>query len=238
MKIKIFVRHCNFSSNSLGKSRDTWFSRKRIWENLKNTVDENCEITVMFDGEPNEDHFLYYDKEGYEMVCNVGGDDGRSFLNVLNYIQTLKFKDDDIIYLLEDDYIHKPGWPAILREGFEYVGVDYITLYDHNDKYFLPMYNGLMSKILVTPSTHWRTVPNTTNTYACLSSTLFSDIDIHLRYCDLEKGYTRDFDKFGHLTQIGKTLINPIPGYSGHCEVEYNSPLVDWETIINITSNE
>ena len=26
MKIKIFVRHCNFSSNSVGKNRPEWFS--------------------------------------------------------------------------------------------------------------------------------------------------------------------------------------------------------------------
>lgn len=236
MKIKVFVRHCNFSSNSVGKSRHDWFSREKIWKNLKNTADENTEITVMFDGTPNADHFLSKDTEGYNLVCKHGGNDGASFLNVLEYLKTQTFADDDIIYLLEDDYIHQPGWGKILREGFEYVGVDYITLYDHNDKYWYPMYQDLVSKIICTPSTHWRNVPNTTNTYACLAPTLFNDMNIHLQYCDLVKGYTRDFDKFNHLAQLGKTLINPIPGYSGHCEVEYISPVVDWEKIINETT--
>jgi hypothetical protein len=236
MKIKIFIRHCNFSSNSVGKSRHDWFSREKIWKNLKKTIDKNTEITVLFDGEPNEEHFLYHDKEGYNLVCKPGGNDGKSFLNLLEYLQTQTFDKNDIIYVLEDDYIHKPGWCKILREGFEYIGVDYITLYDHNDKYWLPMYDNLVSKIVCTPSTHWRTVPNTTNTYACLAPTLIRDMPIHLQYCDLEKGYTRDFDKFAHLEQLGKTLISPIPGYSGHCEVEYISPVVDWATVIKETT--
>ncbi len=79
MKIKVFVRHCNFSSNSVGKNRPEWFSREKCWDNLKLTSDKDTEIIVMFDGKPNEEHFLSKDKEGYNLVCKYGGTDGHSF---------------------------------------------------------------------------------------------------------------------------------------------------------------
>ena len=230
-KIKIFVRHCNISSNSVGKSRPEWFSREKCWENLKSTIDSDTDITVLFDGTPSSDHFLSKDKDGYELVCIPGGNDGKSFLNLLEYVNQQDIDDDTILYFLEDDYYHKPGWGNILREGFEYIGVDYITLYDCKDKYFLPMYDELQGKILSTPSTHWRTTPSTTNTYSMLSQTLKKHYDIHTEYCDLVKGYTRDHDKFLRLWSEGSNLVSCIPGYSTHCETEYLSPCIDWTNI-------
>jgi hypothetical protein len=231
MKIKIFTRHCNFSSNSIHKNRPEWFSREKCWNNLKSTIDIDTDITVLFDGEPNDDHFLFNDKEGYKLICKYGGSDGHSFLNLIEYVKEQNIEDNTILYFVEDDFLHKPGWTNIMREGFKYIGVDYITLYDHNDKYFLPMYENLQSKILVTPSCHWRTTPSTTNTYAMLSQTFKKHYDIHKEYCDLEKGFTRDHDKFIRLWNEGSNLISCLPGYSTHCETEYLSPCVNWNKI-------
>jgi len=231
MKIKIFVRHCNFSSNSAHKNRPEWFSREKCWNKLKSTIDQDTDITVMFDGTPNNEHFLSKDKEGYQLVCKHGGTDGHSFYNLLEYVYEQNIDDNTILYFLEDDYYHKPGWTNILREGFEYIGADYITLYDHKDKYFLPMYENLQSKIIATPSIHWRTIPSTTNTYVMLSQTFKNHYGIHKEYCDLERGYTRDHDKFIRLWNEGSNLISCIPGYSTHCEVEYLSPCIKWSEI-------
>lgn len=231
MKIKIFVRHCNSSSNSVGKSRPEWFSREKCWNNLLTTSDKDTDITVMFDGEPNEEHFLYNDTRNYTLVKKQGGNDGQSFLNLLEYVYEQNIDDDTILYFVEDDFYHKPEWTNIMREGFEYMGVDYITLYDHADKYFLPMYESLQSKIIATPSTHWRTTPSTTNTYAMLAKTFKKHYNIHVEYCDLVKGYTRDHDKFMKLWEIGSNLVSCMPGYSTHCETEYLSPCIDWSKI-------
>jgi hypothetical protein len=158
-------------------------------------------------------------------------------LNLLDTVKASDFSDYDILYFVEDDYLHNIGWPKILREGFKYIDVDYITLYDHNDKYFFEMYEDLMSKVGLTPSVHWKTIPNTTNTYACLGKTFKRDFAIHVKYCDVAGGLTRDFDKFYELTSTGKTLINPIPGYSTHCEPDFMSPVVNWENIFKKLQN-
>ena len=240
MKIKIFARHCNFSSNSANKERPAFFSREGCFNSFLNTMDENCELNVCFDGVVSgSGHFLENEKyKGkFKLYEKQGGSDAKSFLNLLDTAIASDFSDDDILYFVEDDYLHNIGWPKILIEGFKYIDVDYITLYDHNDKYFYEMYEDLVSKIGCTPSTHWRTIPNTTNTYACKGSTFRRDFNIHVLYCDTQKGLTRDFDKFAHLSRKGRTLINPMPGYSTHCEPKYMSPIVNWEDVFNKTCN-
>jgi hypothetical protein len=238
MKINIFARHCKFSANSIGKERPQYFSREGCFNNLLNTVDQDCEINVSFDGAlKGSGHFLensiYRGK--YTLFEKTGGTDAASFLNVLEYANSLPLKDNDIVYFTEDDYLHNIGWPEILREGFIQTAADYITLYDHNDKYFFRMYEELSSKIISTTSVHWRSIPNTTNTYACLVKTLKRDYKIHKMYCDLQRGLTRDCDKFGHLFNDGRTLISPIPGYSTHCETQFMAPVVNWEAVYKKT---
>ena len=229
--IHIFQRHCNTSSNSTGKIRPDWFSREGCFKNLLSTIDgyRDITLTVMFDGVPSDDHFI--NKYNCKKVLQEGGTDGHSFLNVVDYVKELDLDENDIVYFLEDDYMHVPGWVDVMREGFESLIVDYITLYDHKDKYFLPGYETLQSKIIATKSVHWRTTPSTTNTYACKFKTFLEHINIHRDYCDLVKGYTRDHDKFIKLWESGSNLISSIPGYSTHVETLYLSPVVDWEKI-------
>jgi hypothetical protein len=63
MKIKVFVRHCKFSSNSAHKNnRPHYFTREGCFNNLLNTIDKDCDVTVSFDGNLTEsDHFLNKD---------------------------------------------------------------------------------------------------------------------------------------------------------------------------------
>lgn len=229
--IRIFQRHCNFSTNSHNKPRPEWFDREKIFDSFINTLDKRVEYTAFHDcGNGGiEDHFLY--NKSVNKVSIFGGNDAQSFLNLLNYVNDQDYPENDIIYFVEDDYLHKEGWVDILLEGFKYIGADYFTLYDHPDKYYSPMYEDLTSKIIATPSVHWRTTPSTTNTYACIVSTLKKHFNIHIKYCDLVEKWTKDHDKFTHLWNEGSNLVSCIPGYSTHVESNMLSPTINWSKI-------
>jgi hypothetical protein len=229
--IRVFQRHCNFSSNSHNKPRPDWFDREKIFDSLISTLDERVDYTAFHDSGNGEieEHFL--NTKNVNKISKKGGNDAQSFLNLLNHVVEQNYNDDDIIYFLEDDYLHRSGWIDILSEGFEYIGADYYTLYDHPDKYHLPMYENLQSKIIATPSTHWRTTPSTTNTYACRFKTLKKHFDIHVNSCDLVEKWTKDHDKFINLWSIGSNLVSSIPGYSTHVEGNMLSPTIKWQEI-------
>jgi len=229
--IRIFQRHCNFSTQSAHKPRPDWFDREKIFDSFISTLDERVDYTSFHDSGNGdiEDHFL--SSKDVKKVSMLGGNDAQSFLNVLNYVIEQKYDDNDIIYFLEDDYLHKSGWIDIMLEGFEYIGADYYTLYDHPDKYYLQMYEDLQSKIIVTPSIHWRTTPSTTNTYACKLETLKKHLPIHIKSCDLVEKWTKDHDKFTELWNAGSNLISCIPGYSTHVEGNMLSPTINWNEI-------
>lgn len=236
--IYVFVRHCGISSNSVNKIRPEWFSKEKAFANLMRTKDEDTHIYVMLDtasinGTVSSHFTIQY--EGVHMVPMYGGTDAHSFINMINYVCNMKhiIPEDAIVYLLEDDYVHKKGWCDTMREVFDTKIADYATLYDHSDKYDKSMYNGLKSELYVTKSCHWRTTPSTTNTYAMLFSTLLKSKEDHLRFSSKEVGFTFDHAKFTYLHSIGKKLVSSVPGLSTHVEYEYLSPTVDWEQVIN-----
>lgn len=226
MKIKIFNRHCYLSSVSINKSRPKWFCRKKCFENLKNTMDQkNCELFIIYDENKGslDKHFVRFEKN--IKIINSGYE-ADSFIKLLEYIISFDFDPETIIYIVEDDYLHVYNWCDILREGFN-LGFDYITLYDHFDKY-TNSYSNLNSKILISDSTHWRTTPSTTNTYATKFKNLKRDFDTHLKYSK-NLYISLDHEKFIHLNKEGKYLGSPIPGASTHVETEWMSPIIKWE---------
>jgi hypothetical protein len=229
--IYTFQRHCNFSSNSHNKPRPEWFDREKIFDSLILTLDERINYTAFYDSGNGEitEHFL--NNKDVNKISMKGGNDAQSFLNLLNYVIKQDYNDEDIIYFLEDDYLHKPGWIDVLLEGFEYIGADYYTLYDHPNKYYPNMWDKLPSYLMVSPSAHWRTTVSTTNTYACKFKTLKQHFNIHIQYCDLEAKWTKDHDKFTHLWNIESNLVSCIPGYSTHVEENMLSPIINWAQI-------
>jgi hypothetical protein len=165
-------------------------------------------LYVLLDGTKDNHHFQFDPKDN--IVEFTGGSDAESLLFCLKFIEKQQLDSEDIVYIVEDDYLHLKGWDKILQEAFDTFNVDYVTLYDHPDKYFLQMYENLQSKILHTPSSHWRTTPSTTNTYACRFKTLKKHFDIHVNSCDLVEKWTKDHDKFINLWSIGSNLVSSI----------------------------
>lgn len=227
--IEIFVRQCYHSPNSNipGRNRPEWFDKNAVFRNLKYTADpELANITVIYDsyfGQPLNWKVLNKVPENYHVInC---GNEAPSFLAMLDIIMSKNLPDDTIVYLLEDDYLHREGWCTVLLEAFTLPGVKYATLYDHKDKYM--HYPELSSKIFATKSSHWRTTPSTTNTYACRIETLRNEIEKHREF-SIGRDVTDDNGKF---LKLGN-LVSSIPGWSTHCD-DYMSPTIDWERIMH-----
>jgi len=224
-KIEVVLRMCSRHEALSGDgTRPSGFSKETVFQNLLKTRDENTNITVLFDGDSTA-HWIH----NYEVkvVKFEGGGGHESFLFQINYIKSQNFRDDTIIYILEDDYLHKDGWCRVLREGLGYIKpsslkFDYITLYDHGDKYFYEMYYELASRIGISETVHWRTVPSTTNTFAMMYSTFIKDFEIHKEFLNY------DHRKFLALGEHGSIIGSCIPGYSTHCHKSYMSPFFNY----------
>ena len=233
MQVQVLLRHCFYSPNTAlrGHARPLWFDREKIFNNFLATIDPAVvDYTIVFDeyfGSIQET-FL---KGQSKVVTISAGNESSSFLQTLDLALDSGFSGDTIIYFLEDDYLHRPGWPKILLEAFT-LPVDYVTLYDHRDKYVLAQYSNLKSHLFQTSSVHWRTTPSTTNSYAMKLEDLRRDRAIHKHYsASAQKGVTRDHEKFLYLGKCGRTLVSSVPGYSTHCDDMY-SPIFDWESLI------
>lgn len=226
-KIQVFLRHCYFSHLQYSShNRPDWWDKEKVFNNFKSTINpDTTDYTIIYDKHHGEisDTFLKDEQNVYAIDC---GKESLSFCQTLEYILAQDFDDETIIYFLEDDYVHRPNWDLILMDGFT-LPVDYVTLYDHGDKY-QEMYKDLMTKVLHTELSHWMPTPSTTNTFATKFKTLKKDFLIHQEY---STGYEPSFDhgKFLELHKGGRILISSIPGYSTHCHKEFLSPCIDWE---------
>ena len=147
-----------------------------------------------------------------------------------------EWEDDDIVYFIENDYLHKTNSQKILEEGFS-LGASFVALYDHPDKYLDPNRGGNPycegggedTRVYLTNSCHWKITNSTTMTFAAKVSTL-KRVETILRK-HTSGTHPDDFHMFLELREVGELLITPIPGYSTHGETAWLSPLTDWSKI-------
>jgi hypothetical protein len=150
--------------------------------------------------------------------------------------KALKWDDNEIVYFVENDYLHKPGADKIILEGFD-LGAPFISLYDHPDKYKDPGQGGNPyceggaedTRVYLTDSCHWKITNSTTMTFASKVSTL-KRVESILRKYTIGT-HPNDFPMFLELRENNELLITPLPGYSTHGETAWLSPLTDWSKI-------
>lgn len=150
--------------------------------------------------------------------------------------KALKYNDDEIVYFVENDYLHKPGSDKILKEGFN-LDPAFISLYDHPDKYMTPAQGGNPyceggaedTRVYLTDSIHWKITNATTMTFASKVSTLKRVEPILRKHTT--GTYPQDFHMFLELRDQNELLITPLPGYSTHGETAWLTPLTDWSII-------
>lgn len=150
--------------------------------------------------------------------------------------KAINWDDDEIVYFVENDYLHKPNSLNVLKQGFT-LGAPFVSLYDHPDKYLDPSKGGNPycgggaedTRVYLTDSCHWKITNSTTMTFAAKVSTLKRrELILRKHTSDI---HPNDFDMFLELRQQGELLITPLPGYATHGETAWLSPLTDWNEI-------
>lgn len=145
--------------------------------------------------------------------------------------------DNEIIYLLEDDFLHKPKAKQIIEEGVNaYNG--YITGYDHPDKYINKEFGGNpfiesggeVTRLVKTNSSHWKITNSTVMSFATTCKRLKEDKELLYKYSS-----ERITDSFRFFLELSKEknvpCLSSIPGVSTHVESQWVSPFTNWNEI-------
>jgi hypothetical protein len=148
----------------------------------------------------------------------------------------LEYDDEEIVYFIENDYLHKPESQKVLEEGFE-LGASFVSLYDHPDKYLPPSKGGNPyceggaedTRVYLTDSCWFKITNSTTMTFAAKVSTLKRVEPILRKHTS--GTHPNDFQMFLELREKNELLITPIPGYSTHGETAWLAPHTDWGKI-------
>jgi hypothetical protein len=248
MTIHIYFRHCP-TARLTPQARPAWFGYDLCFANLVETTRQGREagriiLHIVFDGSPEalqtnviSPHLfpLFEQTPAAIHIHHVeGGNQRAAWRACLGVIgDGAGIADDDMIYLLENDYLHVPDWVARLEElAASPIEWDYATLYDHPDKYpgytevaDSARYRNLFSKIFCAGSHHWRTTPNSTGTYILRGRTYRRDLPI------LRLGLY-DFRLFKLLGLARRTtVVSPLPSLSTHSMSEYLAPVVAWDAV-------
>jgi hypothetical protein len=150
--------------------------------------------------------------------------------------KALSYSNDEIVYFVENDYLHAHLAPLIIKEGFN-LGASFVSLYDHPDKYMDPSIGGNPycegsaedTRVYLTNSCHWKITNSTTMTFASKISTIKRVEPIIRKWTS--GTHPNDFQMFLELRENDELLITSIPGYSTHGETAWLSPLTNWSTI-------
>lgn len=214
----VYYRISDFTNNNTQKVRPRDFCKRRNFENFLGCF-SGAKIHVIAD-RVSSDTVDWLKTLCDDVECTNFGNGGDSFCwSIRRAIQELKHT--DIVYLCEDDYLHAEQAKNVITEGLNVA--DYVTLYDHPDKYVsngpnpYVIYEGEISLVRKTNTCHWKFTNSTTLTFAARVGTLMYDEKIHTKWC--AHGRSLDFNLFVDLrTTLGRTLASSIPGFSTHLQ--------------------
>jgi len=201
------------------KSRSP-YPKKPCLENLF-SVFNNHNIYILGD-DLSEDMMVFLKSHNVTVDNQVRGKD-KYMIDKFEFCRN-NFKSDDIVYMVEDDYMHYPGSDILFEEGLQHA--DYVTLYDHPDKYSQFIHPnpeltdlGEHTIVFLTKSSHWKYTNSTTGTFAFKHKTLVEDYDIWMdQVVNNIWGY--DYQGFINIRKNNRKVASCIPGRSAHMHPE------------------
>ena len=220
-KVVIIYRIAEKQNKNVNKVKPDWITNANCLENIKKARSATSELVVFGD---KLDESLPLVEEGVDkFIPTTAHGNAETFLEVLSYAIE-NYGPEDIVYFVEDDYVHRPGFDQIIQEGL--ARADYVSLYDHPDKY-----GRETSHMFVTESTHWKFTTSTTMTFAARVKTLSFDEQVFKSF--ITTGNPPDHHIFLTLTQeLQRKLATPIPGWATHGETQWLAPIIKWEGYI------
>ena len=213
---------------SICESSNSKFPKRESFNNLYNSFNK-CDFYILGDNlsEDLEKYILLFNPTYYE---NKLRGKTKYLIDKLNFCIN-NFNDDDNLYLVEDDYMHIGDCNLLLDEGLNHS--DYVTLYDHPDKYIQCKYPnpeiidiGEQTTLFRTDSIHWKYTNSTTGTFACKKKTLKEDYNVWIQsYNDCPIGWW-DYLALKQLRlSKNRRIASSIPGKSSHmCSSQMLSP--------------
>lgn len=231
MKIKILYSHLNVSGNDF-KGRPEWFDFEKCFKNFLNTIEKwtDVELHLIYDTTRGniEQNWINQYKDKYILHEIEGGTMEKAAIEMYKIAKELsnKMEDSDVFMFQENDYLFCGGWDNEIRTLYQTFGeLNYITLYNHGDKYILPQYEDLVSKVFVTKTHHWCTTPSTCGSYICSKKIFLEDYDVHTNIMG-------DHNKNILLYETkGRHILMPLPSLSTHLVEPWLAPCIDWEKI-------
>jgi hypothetical protein len=190
--------------------------------------DANWSIIADNISEPTENMVRKYVAEDLIEWVSVGHGAG-TFNLALD--KALTYDDDEIVYFIENDYVHLPNSQKIIEEGIK-LGAPYITLYLHPDKFIPPQQGGnpevdetggYLTRIYRGETELFGMFNSTTMTFASTVKNLKQDEEILRKWTS--GTHPDDFKMFLDLRSKGKVLLCPLNTYSTHGESSWLAPL-------------
>ena len=217
-------------------------SKKKISNATKQHCLENCvaefgaDNIIILGDRLNDETRDYVNSLDVRLVEVDNGTGAGTFRNALD-LAIEENGDDELVYLLEDDFLHLPNSKQYLEEALSVYNA-YVTLYDHPDKYLDRELGGNpfitqsseVTRLLKTNSIHWKITNSTVMSFAAKVSRLKDDYDLIMKYSS-----ERITDSFRFFTELNQTkqipVLSSVPGKSTHCESAWLSPLTNWTEV-------
>lgn len=228
------------------KNRPAWFSYDLCLRNmLQSLANSKTNLSIHFTlwYDKKEDERISATKATLELMNRIERDGhiveilsgdfqsgAKSGLALLTYLCSLSSEyDNDIVYICENDYLHKMNWVAAVEELYQSnLEFDYVSLYDHMDNYHLQIHQDFHSKMLYTDNNIWRTTFSTCTSKIARLHNFKKDFKIISQH--------DDFLAFAYLKLLNRKLITSIPGLSTHAMLGLESPGVNWAEVARITA--
>lgn len=227
------------SDGGYSKVKPDWIQKKSCLEQFITTLRVQDQLFVLADnvGEETWTWLSNLSRINKLERSSIGHGAG-SFLKCIDLFTDMQ--SNELIYFLEDDYVHVPGWQDKVESLFNRSSVNFATLYDHPDKYINGSDGGNpkvegggeITRVIWTGNHHWKITNSTTMSFICRNWKIFHKfMSIIEQY--VQGTYPRDYDMWTHLgNRDGGYLVSPIPSLSTHGETQWLSPAVEWETLM------